>query len=99
MSPEAEQIAVPLPDAATLAKLAAQPRFTNLTADEAARKALELWSTCHALLSDQSAGSMADRIRRIRSNLQQPEKWPASLDDFYRFVVKAKDETDAQPRF
>lgn len=88
------------PDGATLAHLAAQPRFANMTPEQAPAAALELWKQSQALvgLDAKKRRCCDDALRRYKA-IPQPNQWPATLNDFYHLIVRAKDKTECQPRF
>jgi hypothetical protein len=80
-------------DAVTLAKLAAE-KGISLT------EALKFLQESEAVLK--TTTERQNRLQEARARLAaipQPPQWPASLDEFYRLIVKAKDRTNCQPRF
>jgi hypothetical protein len=82
-----------LPDASTLAGLAAQ-------AGVSPEQALKLWLGSQRLLKrEEAARNRIKEARARQDSIPQPGQWPASLDDFYRIIVRAKDRTESQPRF
>jgi hypothetical protein len=95
----------PLPDTATLANLAAQARFSELTPQEAAAEALELWRAADTLLKaehdkDTHGAALGRWVYGLPpGDVPMPKTWPATLQDFYKSVVRGKDETESQPRF
>lgn len=88
------------PDASTLAHLAAQPRFAPLPPKQAVADALELLKQSQTVLDldDNKRRCCDDALKRYQA-IPQPNQWPATLNDFYRLIVRAKDETECQPRF
>jgi len=88
------------PDTATLVYLAAQARFANLAPDEAVIAADKLWREADRSVRCQEALDLIDEWKcKEESAIQQPKHWPATLDDFYRLIVYARDKTENQPRF
>lgn len=85
-----------LPEPATLANLAAQPRFAGLPENEAILAALSFFKRCAAAIDMQV---IHDDIEQRGAELPAPEQWPAPLAEFYRLIVKGKDSADNQPRF
>jgi len=82
-----------LPDASTLASLAAQAKVSP-------EQALKLWLGSQRLLKrEEAARNRIKEARARQDSIPQPGQWPASLDDFYRIIVRAKDRTESQPRF
>jgi len=82
-----------LPDASTLASLAAQARVSP-------EQALKLWLGSQRLLErEEAARNRIKQARASQDSIPQPGQWPASLDDFYRIIVRAKDRAESQPRF
>lgn len=88
------------PEAATLARLAAQPRFANMTPEQAPAAALELWKQSQTVLDlDDNKRRCCDDAHKRYQAIPQPNQWPATLNDFYHLIVRAKDKTECQPRF
>ncbi len=83
-------------DGWALANLVAQPRFSQLEQGEALKAAVMLAKEAH-MIADGIPQSWRDYIFR-QEPIPGPKKWPATTDDFYRFVIKAKNKEDAQPR-
>src|SRR5262245_30723288 len=93
--------ATELPDTTTLAHLAAQSRFANLDPERAAKDALFLWQVCDNVRRTEEAnvransgpsGQLKGWMDRQRFDIPQPKTWPATLSDFYRVVMREKDE-------
>ncbi|HEY3862043.1 MAG TPA: hypothetical protein VGO59_09160 [Verrucomicrobiae bacterium] len=99
----AEQNAAPTPptiDAVALAHLVAQSRFTTLPNKEAIDAALHLLHDCQSSLEKSARPqSKAEIASKEFEKPPMPEKFPATLDDFYRLIVKGKKKADNQPRF
>jgi hypothetical protein len=92
--------AADLPNVETLAHLAAQARFKDeMNPGNAALAALNLWRECKRTLDSQGTLAQADKKTHADKAPPFPKTQPVTLDDFYRCVVKAKNETENQPRF
>jgi hypothetical protein len=79
------------PDAATLARC-----YPGLSATEA----LQAWRKYESDLAGAARREKeASEWFKLLERIPQPPQWPAKLDDFYRLIVRAKDKTEAQPRF
>lgn len=61
---------------------------------------MELWQECRAAIDTQRRRYHDDEARkRLEKPIPQPKQFPATLDDFYRLIVRAKNKTESQPRF
>ncbi len=89
------------PTADVLAGLAAQARFAMLDSMAAAQAALALWRDAATTLA--GAQRQADLCHATYvtplAGLRQPEKWPATFDEFLKFVVRGKDAGEQLARF
>ena len=85
------------PDPDTLAMLAGQARFAELPDADAARAALKLQNECLTAL-EQAKENVGQRLERAIA-LPNPKQWPATLTDFYKLVVRCKQEKDNPLRF
>lgn len=89
-----------MPHPATVANLAAQPRFTKLPSKAAADAALKLYSDCEAaILEWKEKLNLACKTSLVLNSERKPARWPGTMDDFLRLIVKARDTTEGLPRF
>jgi hypothetical protein len=96
-----------LPETTVLTFLAAQPRFANLPDEQAALSALKLWRVCATVRENErvaadphSKESMQKWIDRLGlPKLPEPATWPAGYRDFYKAIIKGKDEGENQQRY
>lgn len=93
MRPKAAPNPAPLPDPATLARLAEDTKLP-------AAAALKKWQESQAALAEvEKAERDREEGQPRRLAIPQLALWPAALDDFYRRVIRARDKADSQPRF
>jgi len=91
---------VELPDANTLALLAAQTRFHGKEDKSAVSSALALWREAKWQIDHER--KLAELIYEENAPLKtvrRPKQWPATFQDFLRLVVKGKDEGEQLNRF
>ncbi len=77
-----------------LASLAVQMLSSGTPRAEAVREALELLSASNSEISSCPYHEATEPLALIPA----PPRWPATLKDFYRRIVEARDTADAQPR-
>jgi hypothetical protein len=77
-----------------LARLAVRVLSTGTPRAEAVREALELLSASQAEISMCPYHEAPESLGPIPA----PPRWPATLNDFYRLIMKVRDKADAQPR-
>lgn len=83
-----------------IASLAAQPRFANLPSKAAAEAALDLYFDCRAaVLNRREKYKIFAKGSIVLNSFRRPARWPGTLDDFLRLIVRAKDRTTGLPRF
>lgn len=85
------------PDPNTLAMLAAQARFATLPEADAVRAALGLRQAARDALEVARESSRQQVVAAY--TLPTPKQLPATLADFYKLVVRGKEEKDNPPRF
>ena len=90
-------IAQAWPDPDSLAMLAAQERFAKLSEAEAVRAALGLRQAARDAIAAARENSRQEFEKA--STLPTPKQWPATLADFYKLVMRCKEEKDNLPRF
>jgi hypothetical protein len=86
------------PNIETLATLAAQARFANLTPAAAVRSALALWLECQTVLEEHGEKPSAAQPAHEPAQPQKPKQWPIQLHQFYSLVVKGRDEGASEKR-
>jgi hypothetical protein len=80
------------PDAVTLARLVAQPRFHGKSDKEAIKAALSLLHDCQtAILVDRANWRRVEGGICYIKSVRLPKKWPATFDDFCKLIVRARD--------
>jgi hypothetical protein len=77
-----------------LARLAVQMLSAGTPRAEAVREALELLGASQAEISSCRYHEAPESLAPIPA----PPRWPATLKDFYRLIMKVRDKADAQPR-
>lgn len=86
-------------DATKLALIAAQPRFADMPEAFAARAALELVKRCQATIDADNRERRDEKVHsRQRKHIPQPDQWPASRSDFFKLIVRARDDAEAEAR-
>jgi hypothetical protein len=94
-----EKLDVRLPSAMEIAGLAAQQRFAHMSPQEAAKAAVDLYFACQeTLLTSRENMVNAGKASLGFAKFKRPLRWPGTLDDFLRLIVRGKDQTQNLPR-
>jgi hypothetical protein len=87
-----------IPSTETLALLAAQARFAALSQNAAVSEAIHLWDEADALVMRREQAELGYQWL-CEHKTPMPKQFPASLEDFFKLIVRGKTPSSSQTRF